>query len=67
MSNSFSDFNELINYVEDNLFTEIDVEYLARMAKLSVYEFRRIFSFVVGTPIYEYIRKMIFDIYEWII
>lgn len=57
MSNSFSDFNGLINYVEDNLFTEIDVEYLARMAKLSVYEFRRIFSFVVGTPIYEYIRK----------
>lgn len=55
--NSFSDFSDLINYIEDNLFAEIDVQTLAKRTKLSIYEFRRIFSFVVGTPVYEYIRK----------
>jgi len=55
--NAFSDFNELINYIEDNLFCELNVNDLAKRAKLSVYEFRRIFSFVVGTPVYEYVRK----------
>lgn len=55
--NSFSDFNDLINYIEDNLFGEVDVNTLAKRTKLSIYEFRRIFSFVVGSPVYDYIRK----------
>lgn len=59
--NSFSDFNALIKHIEDNLFDNIDVSTLAKMAKLSVYEFRRIFSFVVGFPVYEYIRKRRFS------
>ena len=53
----FFDFNSIINHIENNLFDDIDVNELAKKAKLSVYEFRRIFSFVVGTPVYEYIRK----------
>ncbi len=54
---TLSTFNELINYIEENLFSQLNVTELAKRTKLSVYEFRRIFSFVVGTPVYEYIRK----------
>jgi AraC family transcriptional regulator len=50
-------FEDCIEEIEKNLTGEIDVERLAKMAKLSVYEFRRIFSFVAGLPLNEYIRK----------
>ena len=55
--NDLTEFDNLISYIEKNLFCEIKISDLAKKAKLSVYEFRRIFSFVVGTPISEYIRK----------
>lgn len=47
----------VIDYIESNITEELDCEFLAKMMNLSVYEFRRIFSFVVGCPISEYIRK----------
>ncbi|MBE6693504.1 MAG: AraC family transcriptional regulator [Ruminococcaceae bacterium] len=50
-------FENCIEEIENNLAGEIDIERLAKMAKLSVYEFRRIFSFVAGLPLSEYIRK----------
>ena len=50
-------FNDVVSYIEDNLDKEIDVEKMAKTARMSVYEFRRIFTFVVGAPIGEYIRK----------
>lgn len=49
--------NLVSDYIEKNIFGRVDVDVLARIAGLSVYEFRRIFSFVAGTPINEYIRK----------
>ena len=38
----------VIDYIESNITEELDCEFLAKMMNLSVYEFRRIFSFVVG-------------------
>ncbi len=52
-----TDFVKILNAIEDSLAGEIDVNELAKSAKMSVYEFRRIFSFVVGVPVSEYIRK----------
>ena len=50
-------FNEIIDYIEKHLTEEIDIGILARLANMSVYEFRRIFAFVAGIPLGEYIRK----------
>lgn len=49
--------NDVIDYIEKNITSELDCKVLASKMELSVYEFRRIFSFVVGCPIAEYIRK----------
>ncbi len=48
--------NEVVEYIESHITGELSCETMARMMQLSVYEFRRIFSFVVGCPISEYIR-----------
>ncbi len=55
--NNIDRFNSVINYIEDNLIGEIDITTIARMAGMSIYEFRRIFSFIAGIPLGEYIRK----------
>lgn len=47
---------KVIDYIEENILTEINCELLAAEMNLSVYEFRRIFSFIVGCPISQYIR-----------
>ena len=57
MMNNINKFNEIIEYIEKNLDSQIDINFLAQKAELSVYEFRRVFSFVAGIPISEYIRK----------
>ena len=49
--------NSVIDYIESHITESISCETLAQMTGLSVYEFRRIFSFVVGMPVGEYIRK----------
>lgn len=55
--NGIREIEEVINYIEDHITEEIDCNVLASKMRLSVYEFRRIFSFIVGYPISEYIRK----------
>ncbi len=55
--NNIYQLNQVIEFIEKNIFTEINIGDLAKMTGLSVYEFRRIFSFVAGVPINEYIRK----------
>lgn len=57
MHSGIEAINEIIDYIEENITTDIDCGELAAKMNLSVYEFRRIFSFVVGVPIAEYIRK----------
>lgn len=49
--------NGVIDYIEAHITEPINCETLAQITGLSVYEFRRIFSFVVGIPVGEYIRK----------
>lgn len=57
MYNGIQKIDEIINEIENNITSDIDYEALASKMALSVYEFRRIFAFVVGTPISEYVRK----------
>ncbi len=50
-------FEDIINEIEKEIAGEIDVCRLAKMANMSVYEFRRIFSFVTKVSFGEYVRK----------
>ena len=52
-----TNFNGVIDYIEAHLTDGIRVEDLAKMTLTSVYEFRRIFSFVAGISVSEYIRR----------
>jgi len=49
--------NHAIDYIEDNLENNIDYEQIARIAVCSVYQFQRMFSFVLEVPLSEYIRR----------
>jgi len=57
MYSGIQKIEEVIDYIEENITEAIDCKALAAKMELSVYEFRRIFSFIVGCPISEYIRK----------
>ncbi len=57
MYNGIEKIKEVIDYIEENITEEISCDVLAAKMNLSVYEFRRIFSFIVGCPISNYIRK----------
>ena len=46
-----------IEYIEDNLDKEISYEEAARIACCSTYYFQRLFSYVAGVPLSEYIHK----------
>lgn len=49
--------NYIMGYIEENLTKHLNQEMLARMAGCSVYEFSRIFSFLTGMSVSEYIRR----------
>lgn len=49
--------NRVMGYIEDNLTDQIPYESLASMAGCSVYEFSRVFSFLTGMSVSEYIRR----------
>ena len=49
--------NQAMHYIESNLTGEIDFQTVARLAGCSVYHFRRIFSFLAGMSLGEYIRR----------
>ena len=57
MYNGIQKIESVIEYIETHITEKLDYNKLASEMHLSVYEFRRIFSFVVGCPISEYIRK----------
>lgn len=46
-----------VDYIEDNLEHDIDYEQIARIALCSVYQFQRMFSFVLEIPLSEYVRR----------
>ncbi len=49
--------NEAINYLEDNLSGEISVDHAAQIACCSSFHFQRMFSYIAGIPLGEYIRR----------
>lgn len=50
-------FEDIVQEIENSIKSEIDVGRLAKKANMSVYEFRRVFSFVAKMSLGEYIRK----------
>lgn len=50
-------FENIIEELEKNMTQDIDVKALAQEANMSVYEFRRIFTFITKIPFGEYVRK----------
>ena len=57
MYNGIKKIEDVIEYIENHITEELYCDILASKMQLSVYEFRRIFSFIVGCPLSEYIRK----------
>lgn len=61
--------NDVVKYIEENLTNSIDYALLAKKVCCSSYEFSRIFSFMTGISLSEYIRRRklsqaVFDIKE---
>ena len=57
MNNGIKNIKTILDEIENNITAEIDYETIASQMALSVYEFRRIFAFIIGYPLSEYIRK----------
>ena len=49
--------NAAINYIEEHLTDEPDYEQLGRIACCSAYHFQRMFGYMAGTSLSEYIRR----------
>lgn len=54
---SIKRMNNALNYIEENLDNEIDFKEVARIALCSEYHFQRMFSFLAGISLSEYIRR----------
>ncbi len=48
--------NKAIDYIEKHLTEEIDCNILARIACCSSFHFQRMFAYIAGVTLYEYIR-----------
>lgn len=48
--------NETMDFIENNLANEISYERVAQIACCSMHQFGRVFSYVVGTSLSEYVR-----------
>ena len=49
--------NDAISYIEDNLDGEISIEKAAQLACCSQYHFQRMFSYIIGVTLSEYLRR----------
>jgi len=61
--------NRILDHIENNLTEDISYTQMAEMLAVSVYEFRRLFAFIIGVPISDYIRlrrlsSSLFDLQE---
>lgn len=54
--NPLAQFNEAMSYIENNLMNDIDPTQISIFSSCSEYHFRRMFSFLAGMPLGEYIR-----------
>lgn len=57
LMDSLKSMNDAMRYIEDNLTNEIDFNVVARIAYCSEYHFKRMFSFLAGITLSEYIRR----------
>lgn len=53
----FETLNRCIQYVEEHLTDKIDYAQLAKIACCSTYHFQRMFAYMAGVPLSEYIRR----------
>ena len=49
--------NLSVNYIEEHLTDEIDHEQLGRIACCSAYHYQRMFAYMAGITLAEYIRR----------
>lgn len=52
-----SRMNQVVEYIENHLTDDIDFNELANIVYCSVYQFGRIFTYVVGVSLSEYVRR----------
>lgn len=50
-------FNQSMRYIEEHLTEEMDYEALGKIACCSAYHFQRMFTYMAGIPLSEYIRR----------
>lgn len=55
--NMLEQLNGVFDYIEQNLEHEIDEKENAKLAYCSAYHFKRMFSYLAGIPLQEYIRR----------
>lgn len=55
--NMLASLNKALDYIEENLAEDIDPKEAARLADCSEYHFSRMFSFLAGITVSEYIRR----------
>ncbi len=49
--------NDALEYIENHLDSVISFEKAAQLACSSVYHFQRMFSYIAGVPLSEYLRR----------
>ncbi len=54
---SLKSMNDALEYIEEHLQDEVDFAEVARRAYCSEYHFKRMFSFLAGIPLSEYVRR----------
>lgn len=54
---NYNNLNKMIQYIEDNLENEIDINELAKIVGISANSLQRIFTFMAGISITEYVKK----------
>lgn len=52
-----TELNQAIEYIENNLEGELELQEIARLTSYSPYHFQRIFIYITGIPLSEYIRR----------
>ena len=57
MTDTLENMRNALNYIEENLDGEIEYSEIAQIALCSQYHFQRMFVFLIGIPLSEYIRR----------
>ena len=55
---TLENMKKAIDYIEKNLDGEIEYSKIAQIALCSQYHFQRMFVFLIGIPLSEYIRRL---------